>query len=171
MKKSLYLTLVLILILSCSTLKTNKVIPYLVSIEAENSIYQAINNLNKEKIAFYFENLSDGKFKVHLIKDGINDKYSFSNRKLFINDKFYPIIFDNDYKFFVKTENNYPIISKFEDESEKKSTVVKMPSIYERIKNRNLYIRDSKINIIDFSIYWIVDTKGNLVETNSNKTD
>lgn len=171
MKKLLYLAFVLITTLSCSTLQTNKIIPYLVSIETENSIYQMINNLNKEKIVFYFENLPDSKFKIHLFKDGMNNKYSFSNRKLFINDRFYPIIFDTDYKFFVKTENNYPIISKFEDESEKKSNVVKMPSINERIKNRNLYIRDSKINIVDFSIYWIIDAKGNLLETNSNKTD
>lgn len=169
MKKIIFLIAVCVALYSCSATHNEKTIPYLVSIEVENSIQQAISNLNKESVAFYFENLPDYKFKIHLMVDGIKDRYSFSNRKLFINDKFYPLIFDNDYKFFVKMENGYPVVSKFEDDTERKSTIIKMPSIDERIKNKQLFMKDSKINNIDWSTFWVVDDKGRLLETNSKK--
>jgi hypothetical protein len=168
MKKIITLIVICIVFWNCSTRRNEKVIPYIVSIDAENSIYQTIKDLKQNGIVFYFENVEDKKFKIHLIQDEV-DIYSFSNRKLFINDRFYPLVFDNDYKFFVKMENGYPIVSKFEDETERNSSVIKMPSIDERMKNKQLYIKDSKKNIIDWSTYWVVDERGNLLETNSKK--
>jgi hypothetical protein len=167
MKKTIILIIFSLVVTNCSTIPKNNIIPYLLSIEAESSIYDNIKNSNKDSIAFYFERLSDNKFKVHLLKEGILDEYSVSNRKLFINDKFYPLIFDIDYKFYVKMKNSYPIVSKFENEDEKKSVSITMPNINERMKNRLLYIRDGRYPRIELSIYWIVDNKGNLLETNS----
>lgn len=167
MKKIIVLIIISFTFYNCSSVYTEKVIPYSVSIESENSIYHTIESLNQNNISFYFETLEDNKFKIHLITDGINGNYFFSNRKLFVNDKFYPLVFDTDYKFFVRMKDNYPIISKFEDDTEKKSTVIKMPEIEERVKNINLYLKDSKRKIIDSSTYWVVDVKGNLLETNA----
>lgn len=44
---------------------------------------------------------------------------------------------------------------------------VKIPSIEERMKNKSLYAKDRITNIIDRSIFWIVDKHGKLIETNS----
>jgi len=168
MKKIILIIAIALCISSCATTPKERNIPYSVSIDAEYSIFKAIQNLKQDKISFYLEHISDDKFQIHLL-ESINENYSFSNRKLFINDKFYPLIFDTDYLFFVKTENGYPIVTKFENDDEKKFEVIKTPSISERFNNKSLYARDMKINRIDWSIYWIVDSKGNLLETNSKK--
>lgn len=165
--KKVFLILIIINLYSCSSVKKRNVIPYILSIDAENSIYQKIKNQNKEEVEFYFERLSENKNKIHLRVNKSNEKDEISNRKLFINDCFYPLIFDLDYLFYVKLKNNYPIVSIFEDEKELKSNEIKMPSIEERVKNKMLYIKDAKKYIIDFSIYWLVDNNGNLLETNS----
>lgn len=167
MKNIIYLLLTCFVFSSCSSIKHKKVIPYFISTESEFSIYENIKNLKKDHIVFYFENIGDKKFKIHLFNDNVEDQYSFSNRKIFINDTFYPLIFDTDYIFFVKTKNNYPVISKFNDDSERNFSIIKIPNIEERVKNSVQYLKDTKYNIIDFSTYWIIDNKGKLIETNS----
>ncbi len=166
MNNKIYIIALLIItqfLSNCSS-QRNAVIPYILGIDTENSIYQSIKG-NDKNISFYFEHLSKDKYKIHLAKS--DNKFLASNRKLFINDKFYPITLDTDYSFYVKSENNYPIISKFEDEDEKKSNVIKIPDISERLKNKSLYLKDKITLNIDWSIYWIIDGNGNLLETNS----
>lgn len=166
MKKLFICIIITFTFLGCATISRSKVIPYILSIEAENSIYQKIKDYDKNKIAFYFERIEKNKNRIHLLKDGINDKYSFSNRKLFINDRFYPLIFDNDDNFYVEMVNNFPVVFKFEDETEMKSNKFKMPNIEERIKNKNLYIKSMIKRLIEISTNWVVDDNGKLIETN-----
>lgn len=167
MKKKISLVFLSILFINCSTINKTKTIPYILSIEAENSIYNTLKNLNKDSITFYFEALNDKKFKFSLLRKGNLEEYSFSNRKLFINDKFYPLILETDYIFFLDMKDDYPIISIFENEDEIKSNSIKMPKIEERVKNKNLYLKDGRVPIIENNEYWIVDNKGGLIETNT----
>ena len=159
------LVLILILILSKANAQSNSIIPYLLDIETESSIYQFIKSQKQDSIAFYFEKLENDRIKIHFTQK--SSRKADSNRKLFINDKFYSIIFDTDYQFYVKAENDFPIITKFKDDREREFKIVKMPNIEERLKNRFLYVKDGIKNIIDWSTFWVVDQNGKLIETNS----
>jgi len=139
-------------------------IPYLVNLETEKSIYKEILNMPKEDISFLLENLSDKTFKIHLIIFKSND-LQITNRKLFVNNEFYPLIFYTDYLFYTKLKDDKPIVS-FE-ESKNVYKDIAIPTIEERKKNSHLYSLKRKSIIIDNSIYWIVDNKGDLMETNS----
>lgn len=166
MKNKIHIIVVVIVVQflsNCSSQK-NVVIPYILAIETESSIYQSIKG-NDKNVSFYFEHLPENKYKIHLSTG--DTKFLAFSRKLFVNDKLYPIIFDADYSFYVKSQNNFPTISKFENEDERKSISIKMPDIAERLKNKSLYIKDVKTNNMDWSTYWIVDANGNLLETNS----
>jgi len=164
-KKILLLSILGFVFSNCVAQNMEKAIPYLFTIDTENSIYKYIKESKKDSIAFFMESMPNEKYKIHVFLDGIQENYSFSNRKLFINDRFYPLILDTDYFFYVKMENDFPVVSKFEDESERKSNVIRMPDIKEREKNKSLYLRDEKIKLICLSVYWIIDKKGNLIET------
>ncbi len=160
-------TILLFLCLFLANLYSQKttIVPYLLNIDAENSIYKFIKTESQDSIAFYFERIEKEKIKIHFTKG--DSKSLISNRKLFINDKFYPIIFDTDYSFFVNTENDFPTVQKFEDKGERNFKVVKMPTIAERLKNKSLYAQNKIMNVIDWSTFWIVDLNGKLLETNS----
>jgi hypothetical protein len=162
--KKIILSLFVINLIGCESLPKENIVPYVLSIEAENSIYKAIKNENKDSIIFYFKQLSIDKFEFDLLK---GDKYSFSNRKLYVNDQFYPLIFETDYIFYSKMVDGKPLVLKFNDDTEKKSSQVKIPDIQERLINKSLYSIMRKKNILDMTIFWIVDSKGNLLETNS----
>ncbi len=143
----------------------NTIIPYILDINTENSIYQYIKEKKQDSIAFYFERLENDKFKIHLSQK--SRSAADSNRKLFINDKLYSIIFDMDYIFYVKAKDDFPIVTKFKDYREREFDIVKMPNIEERIKNKSLYAKDQIKSIIDWSTFWVVDQNGKLIETNS----
>ena len=160
MKKIILSTIIALIANACYS--QDKIISYILDIEAENSIYQFIKNDSNDEKAFYFENIGQKRIKIHLRKPFIDSSYS--NRKLFINDKLYPIIFDTDEYFYVKSENSFPIINKYDKNGNPE--FIKMPSISERMKNRDLYGKSQKHSIIDWSTYWIVDEKGKLIETN-----
>ena len=163
MKKILSLLTLLFFLNSFS--QKNTIIPYILDIDAENSIYQFIKDKKQENIAFYFERLENEKIKIHFTQK--SRRSADSNRKLFINDKFYSVIFDLDYMFYVKANDNFPLVSKFKDDREREFEIVKIPNIEERMKNRDLYAKDGIKNIIDWSTFWIVDEDGKLIETNS----
>ena len=159
------LVLILISILSKANAQSNSSIPYLLDIETESSIYQFIQRQKQDSIAFYFEKLENDRIKIHFTQKSL--RTADSNRKLFINDKYYSIIFDTDYQFYVKAENDFPIITKFKDDREREFEIVKMPNIEDRLKNKYLYAKDGIKQLIDWSTFWIVDQNGKLIETNS----
>ena len=139
--------------------------PYFLSTDAEYSIFKFIQNENKDEIEFRINEITENRiiFEVFTNRKQINN----SNRKLFIDDRFYPINFMTDNFFRVIMEKDFPVIHKV-DENGENQIRMKMPSVTERIKNKELY-RDNTKPIIycGKSIYWIVDKDGNLLETNS----
>jgi hypothetical protein len=162
MKRILKFSL-LILVISCST-KKNVIIPYLLDLSTEKSVYKEIINSNKN-IVFYFESLPENKIKIYLVSLYDNDFLS-TNRKLFINDKFYPVIFEHDYSFYSNLGNDGKPVTAFEV-NKYKFKDIPIPTIQEREKNPDAYGYKRKLIIIDNSIYWIIDKKGKLIETNS----
>lgn len=139
-------------------------IPYLVNLETEKSIYKEILNKPKEDVAFFMESLSDKTFKIHLINFK-SSALQITNRKLFVNNEFYPIIFYTDYLFYTELKGDKPLVSFEESKNVYKN--ISIPTIEEREKNNHLYGLKRKSIIIDNSIYWIVNNKGDLLETNS----
>jgi hypothetical protein len=154
---------ILVLLVGCSSLKKETIIPYVVDLSTEKSIHKEILKSRKD-IVFYVEHLSDLTLKFHLISS--NDKeFLSSNRKLYINDKLYTLIFDTDYWFYSKAISNKPIVSFEEQKNVYKDIFI--PSIEQREKNPQSYGYPKKAIIIDNSIYWIVDKKGKLIDTNT----
>lgn len=166
MKKIFSLSFVLIFI-SCVTVKNNNaIIPYIIDISAEKSIYKEIFKLEDKNLFFYIEHLSDSSLKFYLINSNGKD-FPKTDRKLFVNDKLYPIIFDTDYLFYSEVKDGTPLVS-----YEVKKNIYKeipMPNIEKREKNPELYGYKKKSIIIDNSVYWILDKKGKLLKTNTDK--
>ncbi|WP_406845198.1 hypothetical protein [Flavobacterium soyae] len=156
-----------LLLFSCTSIKTNDtLIPYVIDIGAEKSIYNEISKVKHKDVVFYIEHLSDSTLKFHLINSNGKD-FLRTDRKLFVNDKFYPIIFDTDYLFYSEMKDGKPIVSL---EVKKNSyEEIPIPSIQEREKNPELYGFKKKSVMIDNSLYWILDRKGKLLKTNTDK--
>jgi hypothetical protein len=127
--------------------QNNAIIPYVFKIETENSIYEFIKDKKQDSIAFYFERLESNKIKIHLIKK--SRRSADSNRKLFVSDKYYPIIFDTDYMFYVKSDNDFPVVTRFKNDRERESEIVILPNIDESLKSKTLYLKDGIRSIID----------------------
>ncbi|WP_130734564.1 hypothetical protein [Flavobacterium sp. J27] len=140
-------------------------IAYLLDWETENAIYQYIEfrKINKETITFEFENLDAQNIKIHLSQKTTNDINS--DRKLFINDRLYPIIFSTDNWFYTQTENNFPQVLK--EITMDKTIQVPIPNLEERKKNATQYGYYKKAVIRDWSFYWVVDKNGKLIDTNA----
>lgn len=162
--KNIIISNFVLLFISCTSLKdTTYAIPYIIDLNAEKSIYKEVLKSTGKSIVFYIEHLSDSTLKFHLIN--FNDKDLLAtNRKLFINDKLYPIIFDTDYLFYSEMKDGHPIVS-----YEVKKNIyqkIYIPTIQVREKNPELYGYKKKSLIIDHSIYWILDKNGKLLRTN-----
>lgn len=153
-----------LLFVSCSSVKNNKdIIPYLIDLSAEKSIYEEIKKSSDQNIVFFVEHLPDSTLKFYMISS-IDKELLKTNRKLFINNKFYPLLFDTDNFFSTRMKNSVPIVSfEFEKNSYKE---IPIPTIEEREKNPELFGYKKTRIIIDNSIYWIVDKKGKLIKSN-----
>lgn len=141
-----------------------KIFPYLVSFEVEKSIYKYIENRGDTDVVFVFQNISDNIFKIHLLRNVDND-LKLSDRKIFVNDTFYPLIFYTDFIFFTELENSKPIVTY--EKVKSNDSIIEIPSIEIREKDIHNYGYKRNAFIIDNSIYWIIDSKGKLIETNS----
>lgn len=150
--------LLILIVSSCSTTNQKGIISYVVDISAEKSIYEVVSQ--KSNICFYMQALGDSKFKIYLIEN--NDKeFLITNRKLFINNKFYPIIFESDYIFYSQVKDGKPMVSYEEQRNIYKE--IPMPSIEQREKQSDQYGYLRRRLIIDYAPFWIIDEKGKLV--------
>lgn len=158
MKNIFKVSLVLLMMYSCSSSKNRVIIPYTLDIGVEKLIYQEI--VNKTNVAFYLQAINDSQFKLSLINSTNND-FSFSNRMIFINDRFYPLIFESDYIFYSKIKDNRPIVS-YEIERNKYKEIP-LPTIERREKELESFGYPQKRMIIDKATFWIIDKKRKLV--------
>ncbi len=111
------LGVILILISSCKSTKTdNTFIPYELPFETEKAIYKRIQKLSKpyKYIAFTFDFNDDTTIDVYMHADnkGYDTYHKLSNRKVFINDRFYPLDFNLDQRFQMDLKNDIPMIEK-----------------------------------------------------------
>lgn len=93
-----------------------------------------------------------------------NREFLKTNRMLFINDKFYPIVFETDYLFYavLNEDDNKPILGGAN------GIDISMPTIREREKMEFYDLKKKKL-IFDHYTYWIIDTiTGKLIETNAS---
>lgn len=159
----LILVLSLLILTSCSVKKQAEMIPYVLDLNAEESIYNEIlRSKGNGKNVFFVEFMSDSMLKFSLL-DIDNKEALITNRKLFINDKFYPIVFETDYFFYTEIKGFKPVVLN-EDDRE-----IVMPTIKERKRNIGKYGYKKRVLIIDNSLYWIVNRKGELIETNASQ--
>ncbi|MGV3460638.1 MAG: hypothetical protein ACO1N9_09325 [Flavobacterium sp.] len=161
--KKLQLLLLFVTLVNCSSKKDAGFIGYLLSIDTEKSIYGELLKRNKNKPAiFYLEHLPDSKIKIHLIEQ--SGDFTSTNRKLFINDKYYPLIFETDYLFYTELKDGFPIVT-----TDKPVIKKSISSIKERTENPDAYGIIKKVLVIEHSTYWIIDKKRKLLETNVSR--
>ena len=146
-------------ILSCQTLREtavkedNNFIPYLLPIETEEALYKEIKPILSESVllGIRFEFINEGVINVYLnvFRNGYDRDHSLTNRKVFINDTFYPLVFDVDDTFYAVTQQGMPTwnVSRADPENRRKDIITneKIPSLEERKKLRAVYQRSNKI--------------------------
>lgn len=163
MKNIFNVILISALFSACSSKKSNSIIPYFLNIDTEKNIYKKIQKFEQEDVVFYLEIISKNSYKLHLIKSKGEEDFMKTNRKLFINDRFYPIIFETDYNFFIELKKDFPVVTKFRNELDGKGEKINIPPIEIRDKERDLFSYPKKQLILDNSIFWLIDNRGKII--------
>ena len=137
---------VLILLIGCKSSKIggqekNSFIPYVLPLKIERMVYEELKLIpNDKKIGVYFDYQKDGAIDVWLdtYSKGYDASAKLSNRKIFINDTFYPLVFDSDEIYQAKLVGNSIMVTKachYKDRSKKETfTEIPLPSLSEREK-------------------------------------
>ena len=136
----------------------------MLDIDTELSIYNEIKRTDFD-FAFYVSSESDSTYSFKLVRCSKNEMVSRTNRKLFVNDRYYPIIFNTDYIFYSKTSKNMPLVAKSLSRYSEKE--VATPPIDERYKNKDTYSRMAARPLWHNYAYWVVDIHGKIIETNT----
>ena len=145
----------------------SEIVPYMLSFKTEKSIYDIIKDKEKDSLAFFMDRLEGGKYKIHVLFK-CTSAYSSSNRKLFINDRFYPLFFDTDYQFnLFELKDNFPILKIYPSDEDDNYQIIKMPDLETRIKNNYIFQKRVPVIMHCTTIYWIIDSNGDLIETKS----
>ncbi len=142
MKKLIVLSL-LIGFVNCKSTQhaNNNFIPYLLPLETESAIFKEMSYIPSEKkIAFYFDFEKNGSINIwaDTFSNGYSKEVRLSNRKLFINDKFYPLVFSTDETFQAILEGGNIIVTKdcYYHKPDRKEVITEIiiPTISEREK-------------------------------------
>ncbi len=143
--------------LSCQTVKDVTIttqedtfIPYILPIETEEAIYEKIKPLLLESVLLgvKFKHNTGGWIDIYIgvFRNGYDRDHNLTNRKIFINDTFYPLVFNVDYTFNAFSRGGFPLwnVSRADPKNKRNdiSTVEKVPSLEERKKIRGVYKRD-----------------------------
>ncbi|TPN84383.1 hypothetical protein [Aquimarina algicola] len=168
-----------ILLISCKSTKTNNTfIPYELPFETEKVIYEEIQKLQGKykHVAFTFDFNDDATIDVYMrtFKNSLSEYLKLSNRKVFINDQFYPLSFNLDQRFQMEMKKDIPIIEKHcwtnvRPRSETYETIP-LPNIEEREKLFNhpdcsLGYRKRQL-LIDYPPILKIDIKGHIIKSN-----
>lgn len=178
-KKYIIILVIFSFLFSCSAVrndsKSKGIIVYLLSSETEKSIYDLIQKYYKKdnEVTFYINHQSSSRIKISLVKISQDDLIVAStNRKLFINDTYYPLIFSTDFNFYTEMRDGNPLICETDRDKEVEK-MIKILSLNERMKNTDegKYSFPRKTILFEYPYYWIVDTRGKLIETNINELE
>lgn len=141
MKRILVIISIMFLAIGCKAQLNNKndFIPYLLPLKTERVIYNKIKTIPKEKhIAFSFHYNGDGTINVYvdIFSKGIDKEHKLTNRKLFINDQFYTLVFNLDETFRAELKDDNIIVEKVCSPRKGEETFEKIniPNLSEREK-------------------------------------
>ena len=162
---------------SCKTTKTgNTFIPYDVPFSTEKAIYNRIQQLQGAykyiAFSFYFNDDTTIDVYMHADNKGYDIRHKLTNRKIFVNDRFYPLDFNLDQTFQMEMKNDIPIAEKHcwtvvRPRSETYETI-KIPSIEEREKlydNPDCSLgRRLRQLLIDYQPILKINLKGQIIE-------
>ena len=113
MKK--YIALITLVFFSCSSNKSNHstTIPYIFPIKVTLLISDYL--INNNDVSFLYLSKSDNDWVLIFIKcagcENDNNWVKNTNRKVYVNRKFYPLVFDSDVNFSIKETGDYLISS------------------------------------------------------------
>ncbi|RKN77817.1 hypothetical protein [Ulvibacterium marinum] len=171
MRKLINFTILCLILSGCASNIKKSRITYLFPVETENSISEFLKGQKSKFAVFYFERVKDNPTtKVHVetfkSKEALETALSNStlgNRYVFIDYKYYPVLFDYDFKFYSNEKNGKPQVSVI-NEANGNQEEKDIPALTYRMKNQHLIGYKKNIRIIDWSNYVIIDDKGNIVE-------
>lgn len=110
--KKYFLIIMILIFCACGSNKSNNstTIPYIFPIKVTSLIS---NYLNKnEDVSFFYLTKSNNDWNLIFIKcDGCENKnwVKNTNRKVYVNRKFYPLVFGSDVTFSIKETGDYLI--------------------------------------------------------------
>ncbi len=157
MKKLFLIFVTSILLVSCKSLKNNKII-YILPFKIEKVCYDFLKSNNFESDYFFvLENYSNDISKLKVIKvKSINNQY-FGFKKLkhhnylvLINDKYYPLLFQTDLKYGIKfcdTDSFFDLNYR---------------------ENNEVCFKNPPISIYEYSKIIYFNKKGNITDENGN---
>ena len=164
---------------SCKVTKLEKSkIVYLFPPETEKTLFRFIEKIKEKPVIFYLERTSDDKaIKLHLevfenmtaLKRNFSN-FTNTNRFVFVDNKYYPIMFDYDYDFYTLIKDGTLQVSLLDNET-KNETDKDIPSLNFRLKNPHLIGYKKRIRLIDWSNYLLLDNKGNILENGLGNGD
>lgn len=114
--KTLNVIIILLLFISgCKTTKIEESIPYILPRNIEWKLFNIMNKNDNRISCFYLIQKDEGKFEIYIIDGDFKtlNGYKYvekSNRKVLVNDKFYPLVFNSDY-IFGTSSNKMKIIN------------------------------------------------------------
>ncbi len=151
-----------------STLVEDSFIPYLLPLETEKAIYEKIKDLSLENyLGFTFEFNSDGTISIYtdIFKQKFGRDHTLTNRKIFVNDKFYPLVFNLDDTFYAESKGGFPAINVSRvDPKNKRNDIIteeKLSNLEQREKLRAVYKRRHILSHNEPILK--IDVKGNLI--------
>lgn len=162
-----------------STLKnSNSFIPYLLPLKTERMIFDKMRYISiKKEVAFYFDFQDNGTIHIWVdsFSNGYDEETRLSHRKVFINDKFYPLSFSTDETFQATLEGGKIVVEKncYYHKPDRKEVTTKtiLPILSEREKlfpyvdDEPCQISQRRTSSIRHQGYLLtVDIKGNIVE-------
>ncbi|WP_234859292.1 hypothetical protein [Aquimarina aquimarini] len=177
---SLLITFIIFNVSSCKSIqdKNKNFIPYLLPLKIERAVFNGISYIpSKKKIAFYFDFKDNGTIDIwaDTFSQGYDQITKLSNRKLFINDKFYPLTFSSDETFQAILEDGHIVVKKncYYHKPNRKEVITKinLPILSEReklfpyIDDEPCQISQKRAISMRHQGYLLtIDTKGNLIE-------
>jgi DNA-binding LytR/AlgR family response regulator len=165
MKNIILLVFLTSFIIGCGSSKLNKSIPYLLPDSVESKLYNVIKDEPEYNFAFYLIHEKDDIYKIIMLRNKQKDYKAIdsfdyikkSNRKVFINNKFYPLVFRSDYIFGTDMRKTELITLSEREEREKKYR-----SDRKAPESPLFLVHRSWLNAEGYSITF--DKKGNIIE-------
>ena len=178
--KKVIINFILVLVLGFQTIscqvytknaeKEDDFIPYVLPVETEQALYNELKPLLLKPflfgIAFEFTQKGTIEVYINVFRNGYDVDHNLTNRKVFVNDTFYPLVFKLDRTFDAISKGGFPMwnITRNDPKNKRNSFITeeKIPSLKERKDKAAVYRREYILS--HNTPIFKMNLKGNIVD-------